>query len=518
MHRDMRIGDNEPLQSVSLAAVYAIESKGMRRKLADSPGDEACLKRLPLPANCQESATTTASTGTDVDAHLPKKSWSSDATVKTTPLETHDEINRYDLPEEIKQQALVMTQQKTGGASETFPSPRDDVDQSSWLRLDCEELSQLSSNHPDYYHDFGSSLESLDLEFQKECGHESYGTYISGMRSLAKRQVDQSDVEGFSELTVGLDSNKVVPHERTASKVYDRDGRKSSVRRKTIHPIDNRPAPERARGMSMLQLLRKQTTRGAGGEGRPGCISCRCGTGASAGVRVSDSAGNCPREDDDLVLERNSSDYGGARAMTSEYTSIRRRANVVNPIQSQSSSQARKGPSDSRLQSRQPLADCQSDHRHTAVGQPTATRGGSASRSSLERRAMTCTTQKGVAKPNNEAGVTTRRSSVRHLGSILGGLLRKKPSGGQSSESRHSPSAGELAGLGRSPSETSHTGGKPTTSADKTSTGVPKEIRRGWQRAASVAGCPWEPESDRQRDAHLGSSGSEFSVGSDGED
>ena len=381
-----------------------MENKNPRGQPADSE-DEACensisrrIKRIPLPTKGQESETTAENLAhTDIEPTCPR--------APQSPLQTHDDIVKGDLPEESKRQALLITQQQRGpertaadpdvdkaltvGASETFRSPRGDNDQGSWLRLDYDELSQLSSNHPDYK-DGGSSLSSLDLDLEfHRGGGQSYGAYISGMKSLAKREADQSDMEGLSELMVSLDSNKVVPH--------DRDDRKSSARRETIHPIDNRPAPERAGRMPMLSLLRKPK-RGARGEGRPGSVSRVSGTGASAAdVRVSESSSN------------------------------RRRA-----------------------------------------GEP------------------------------------TRRFSVRHLGSILGGLLRKKSSGGQSSESRHSLSAGELAGLdSRSLSETSHTGGKPTTSADKTSAGVPQEIRRGVQHTAAVAGFPREPEAKQKEDAEV---------------
>ena len=382
-----------------------MENKNPRGQPADSSEDEACensisrrIKRIPLPAKGQEFETTTTAANlahTDIEPTCPR--------APQSPLQTHDDIVKGD--EESKRQALLITQQQRGpertaadpdvdkaltvGASETFRSPRDDNDQGSWLRLDYEELSQLSSNHPDYK-DGGSSLSSLDLDLEfHRGGGQSYGAYISGMKSLAKREADQSDMEGLSELMVSLDSNKVVPH--------DRDDRRSSARRETIHPIDNRPAPERAGRMPMLSLLRKPK-RGARGEGRPGSVSRVSGTGASAAdVRVSKSSSN-------------------------------------------------------RLR----------------------------------------------------AGEPTRRFSVRHLGSILGGLLRKKPSGGQSSESRHSLSAGELAGLdSRSLSETFHTGGKPTTSADKTSAGVPQEIRRGVQHTAAVAGFPREPEAKQKEDAEV---------------
>ena len=329
-------------------------------QLADSPGEEACQKRTPLPPS-QESAAAAAedlaSAGID-----PTCTRSRGLETPRLSLQTLDGVVEGDLTEESKRHATMTAQQQRGpernaddpvldeaqaggASSETFRTPRDETDQGSPLRLDYEELSQSGSKHPGYM-DGGSSISSQDLELEHHRGgsRETYGTYISGMRSLVRRAAEQGDTGGLSEdLVASLDSNKAVPHNRTASKVNPPT---SSVSRETIHQINNRPVPERTRRrLSILQLLRKQTTtRGAGGETRPSGIPSISSTGAIADL------------------------------MDSESSSNRRRA-----------------------------------------GEPT-------------RRSP------------------TRRSSVRHLGSILCGICRRKPSPGQSSDSHSSVSAEELAG------------------------------------------------------------------------
>ena len=322
----------------------------MRGQLAGSPGKEACQKRTSLSPSQESAAAAEDLSSADID---PTYARSRGLETPRLPLQTPDDVVEGDLPEESKRHATMTAQQQRGpernaddpvldeaqaggASSETFRTPRDETDQGSPLRLDYEELSQSGSKHPGYM-DGGSSISSQDLELEHHRGgsRETYGTYISGMRSLVRREAEQGDTGGLSEdLVASLDSNKAVPHNRTASKVNPPT---SSVSRETIHPIDNRPAPERMRRrLSILQLLRKQTTRDAGGGASINS------TGAIAELRASDS------------------------------TSNRRRP-----------------------------------------GEP------------------------------------TRRFSVLHLGSILGGLCRKKPSPGQSSDSHSSLSAEELARLNR---------------------------------------------------------------------
>ncbi|EJK68344.1 hypothetical protein THAOC_10482 [Thalassiosira oceanica] len=301
-----------------------MENKDVREQLADSPEDEACqnsisrrIKRLPLPSQGsqgQESATTAAKlASTDID---PTCTRSRCTQTPRLPPKTPDDIVKGDLPEESKRQALLTAQQQrgpernatdcsvldkaqTGGVSSaTFRTPHDEADQGSRLRLEYDELSMDGSKSPDCK-DGGSSLSSqdLDLEYRRGGSYEPYGTYISGMRSLAQREAKQCNIEVGSELMASLDSNiAVVPHDRTTSKFYDSDGHNSSVCRETVHPIDNRPAPERTRRrMSMLPLLRRQTTLGDVGEASPSDISSTSSTRAIADVGVSGSSSNRPR-------------------------------------------------------------------------------------------------------------------------------------------------------------------------------------------------------------------------------
>ncbi|EJK69730.1 hypothetical protein THAOC_08982 [Thalassiosira oceanica] len=258
----------------------------------------------------QESATTAANlASTDIDPTCTRSQ------TPQLPPQTPDDIVKGDLPEESKRQAVMMTQQQrgpernaadsvldkaqTGGVSSaTFRTPRDEADQGSWLRLEYDELGMDGSKSPDCK-DGGSSLSSqdLDLEYRRGGSYEPYGTYISGMRSLAQREAKQCNMEVGSELMASLDSNiAVVPHDRTTSKFYDSDGHNSAVCRETVHPIDNRPAPERTRRrMSMLPLLRRQTTRGAVGGASPSDISSTSSTRAIADVGVGESLSNRPR-------------------------------------------------------------------------------------------------------------------------------------------------------------------------------------------------------------------------------
>ncbi|EJK68345.1 hypothetical protein THAOC_10483 [Thalassiosira oceanica] len=299
------------------SAYDAMENKDVREQLTDSSEGVACqnsisrrIKRLPLPSQGQESATTAANlASTDIDPTCTRSQ------TPQLPLQTPDDIVKGDLPEESKRQAVMMTQQQrgpernaadsvldkaqTGGVSSaTFRTPRDEADQRSWLRLEYDELSMDGSKHPDYK-DGGSSLSSqdLDLEHHRGQSNELYGTYISGMRSLAQREAERREMEGLSDLMASLDSNIVVPHDRTSSKVYDSDGHNNTaVCRETVHPIDNRPAPERTRRrMSMLPLLRRQTTRGAVGGASPSDISSTSSTRAIADVGVRESLSNRPR-------------------------------------------------------------------------------------------------------------------------------------------------------------------------------------------------------------------------------
>ena len=59
---------------------------------------------------------------------------------------------------------------------------------------------------------------------------------MSGMRSLTRREAEQGDTGGLSDLMVSLDSNKAVPHNRTASKAYDSDDYRAPMSRTTTPP------------------------------------------------------------------------------------------------------------------------------------------------------------------------------------------------------------------------------------------------------------------------------------------
>ena len=167
----------------------------------------------------------------------------------------------------------VLDRAQTWGIPEALRTPRDETVQGNSLRLDYDELSQDSSKHSGHM-DCGSSISSqdLDLDYLNGGSNETYGAYISGMRLLARHEAEQGDTGGVSDLVVSLDSNKVVPHNRTASKVHGGGCHNAPVCREKIHPIDNRLVPERARLMSIIPLIRKQTTRGTRGETRLSCI------------------------------------------------------------------------------------------------------------------------------------------------------------------------------------------------------------------------------------------------------
>lgn len=524
-----------------------MEVKDLHCQLADSAEDEAYrngisrrIKRLPLAVFPTTSSgvtgATTASTDAAEDAHLPQKTWPSDVTVETTPPQTPDEIVKGDLPEESKMlllNTLMATDHRKLGrsttsadsvvemaqrvdASETIQTPlrEDDDDQSSWLSLDSDGLSQNSSGHPDH-------------EFRRDGSHESYGTYISGMRSLAEHEAEQSNMKGGSEQTASWNSNQVVQRDRPASKSYDRDGCSenvcgsaqrrasvSSLRRETELPIDDRPIPGTARRNSMPTLLRKKRMHGTGGVTGPNDISRRSSTGASAKVGGGGSSSN--RRRDAPAFVRRSSDYGGVRLLTSDSDPIRRRASLTSPDQ-RGSRAGRKEPSNSRRERRKSTADVPSGSR---TGPPAYCRRSTygherdtASRSSLERRASTSTTRGGKTEPDKGAGQPPRRPSVGRMGSILGGLFQKMSSLAKSTESHHSLSPEELARLDRS--LTGMHAGRHKTSTDSKSGG--KTYGECYTRRLSLVSHASSRASNREMlefDDDMSSccSGSEFSV------
>ena len=526
-----------------------MEVKDLHRQFADSAEDEAYLdgisrriKRLPLAlfptTGSGVTGATTASNDAAEDAHLPQKTWPSDATVETTPPQTPDEIVKGGLPEESKMlllNTLMATDHRKLGrsttsadsvvemaervdASETIQTPlrEDDDDQSSWLSLDSEGLSQNSSDHPDH-------------EFRRDGSHESYGTYISGMRSLAEHEAEQSNMKGGSEQTASWNSNQVVQRDRPASKSYDRDGCSknvcesaqrrasvSSLRRETELPIDDRPIPGTARRNLMPTLLRKKTMHGTGGVTGPNDTSHRSSTGASAKVGGGGSSSN--RRRDAPAFYRRSSDYGGVRPMTSDSDPIRRRASLGSPVQRGS----RDGPSNSRRQSKSAL-----ERRKSTADVPSGSRTGpsaycrrstygherdTASRSSLERRASASTTRGGKTEPDKGAGQPPRRPSVGRMGSILGGLFQKMSSLAKSTES-HSLSPEELARLDR-PLSGMHAGHHKTSTDSKSGR---KTYGECYTRRLSLVSHASSRASNREMlefDDDMSSccSGSEFSV------
>ena len=190
----------------------------------------------------------------------------------------------------------VLDRAQTWGIPEALRTPRDETVQGNSLRLDYDELSQDISKHSGHM-DCGSSISSqdLDLDYLNGGSNETYGAYISGMRLLARHEAEQGDTGGLSDLVVSLDSNKVVPHNRTASKVHGAGGgcHNAPVCREKIHPIDNRPVPKRARLMSIIPLIRKQTTRGTRGETRlSGILSISISSSGAIADLFSESSSN----------------------------------------------------------------------------------------------------------------------------------------------------------------------------------------------------------------------------------